>query len=367
MASLRGQVAALPESPGVYAFRDERGRLLYVGKSVNLKRRAESYLKHEGGHTGYTRKLKRVASRIEHIETGSELEALLVEARVIREDQPLYNVTGRHARRYAFVKVTAERFPRVQVTREVAIDGARYWGPFPPEFDLDAAIAGLQGVMKWRSCATLEARPCLHYELKSCLAPCLSEKAPLYDPMMGTLTRLLAGEGPKVLEEIAAKMAAAAQRLDFERAAKLRDRLRALSGVLDRAPLLTLDAVIVTRRKSAVRLLAIRAGRLVASRDVGAGAPWIPRNPPIASFKKGVSDVLIGDWAPPGALGDAIAFLGSAWQGPPPGAASRPEELREIDVVTGYLDRHLGDPDVIRVRADDSAGTALRIASRMRR
>ncbi|MBM3270069.1 MAG: UvrB/UvrC motif-containing protein [Candidatus Sericytochromatia bacterium] len=325
--SLARQIADLPDRPGIYAFRDRRGRLLYVGKAVNLKRRAASYLERSGGHTGYTRGLKRRAARIETLETGSELEALLAEARAIREQQPVYNVAGRHARHYAFVKVTRERFPRVLAVREIAPDGASYYGPFPPELGLDDALAALQPVLRWRRCDVLERKPCLHQQVGRCLAPCgAGPGESRYAGMLATLDSILRGEGMRVLALLEERMRAAAAHSDFERAARLRDRLQALERVLQRAPFLTLDVVAAVRRgPGAARLLGVRAGRLVAAREV--------RGP-----------------------GEVAAFLEAAFSGPPPGPATLPADLREVDVVTGYLARHAGSRWL--VRADQAMPSA---------
>lgn len=348
MSSLSRQVADLPSTPGVYAFRDRRGRLLYVGKAVNLQRRVASYLKPDGGHTGYTRRLKRVARSIEHMETGSELEALLVEARVIREDQPTYNVVGRHARHYGFVRLTSERFPKIEAVRDVAEDGGRYYGPFPPELDLEAALAGLQNILKWRRCPQLERRPCLHHEVGACLAPCgMRDPAP-YDAMMRTLDQVLAGQGEAVLAALAARRDAAAKALDFERAARLRDRHKALAELITRVPLLTLDAVVVTRRgPGAVRLLALRAGRLVAAQEVGSPGSGTP------SPRSG-----------PEAVALTLGFLTQSWSSPPPPAAVTRWDLRVVDIVCGYLYRHREDPDLVAVDPRHLAGAALAIAKR---
>ncbi len=271
--SLARQAGDLPATPGVYAFRDKRGRLLYVGKAVNLKRRVGSYLERDGGHTGYTRKLKRRAARIEVQETGSELEALLAEARAIRAHQPAYNVVGRHARHYAFVKLTFERFPQVVAVREIAPDGARYYGPFPPELDVAAALGALHLVLKWRRCEILERKPCLHHQVGRCMAPCApaseSPRQDPYDAMLTTLDHILRGDARTVLATLDQKMREAAARHAFERAARLRDRLRALERVLARSPFLTLDVVAAgwcSRRKSARSRKSTRSSRRPSAR-----------------------------------------------------------------------------------------------------
>lgn len=326
----------MPATPGVYAFHDRRGKLLYVGKSVNLRRRVASYLDPDGGHTGYTRSLKRKAARIEFLETGSELEALVTEARAIRTHQPEFNVTGRHARRYWFVRVTSERVPRVQAVREMIRDGARYYGPFPPELDVETALAGLQAVLKWRRCEILERRPCLHFEIGHCTAPCTDAGLETYGEMLETLDEILRGRGSAVLGSLDRRMHGAAAALSFEAAARLRDKRQALAAVLDRSPFLTLDVAVVAPNRGWVRLLGIRAGRLVNATSLESGR--------------------YGDL-----LAAAAGFAARTASMAAPGPAWSELEQREIDVVTGYLTRNQDSGRIVGLQGLDPVEAGRRM------
>ena len=335
-SKLARQVASLPATPGVYAFHDRRGKLLYVGKSVNLRRRVASYLDGEGGHTGYTRSLKRKAARVEFLETGSELEALVAEARAIRTHQPQFNVTGRHARHYWFVRGTSERVPRVQAVREMQRDGARYYGPFPPELGLESALAGLQAVLRWRRCDILERKPCLHFEVGHCTAPCMDRNLDQYGEMLRTLDGVLRGQGSAVLASLDRRMHDAAKALGFEAAARLRDRRQALAAVLDRSPFLTLDVAVVAPQRGWVRLLAVRAGRLIHAATLHSGR---------------YQDLEAA----------AAAFAAEAACLPPPGPAYSELEQREIDVVTGYLTRIQVSGRIVELHAANPQEVGRRI------
>ncbi len=342
MTRLRKEAQALPAAPGIYSFRDKAGKLLYVGKAINLRRRVASYFGPDGGHSDGTRKLKRLASRVEFLETGSELEALLAEAQAIREQYPEFNQTGTREKRHAFVKLTAERFPRVMVARDLVADGGRYYGPFGRPRDLQDALDALQPVFKWRRCSGMDFRRCMYRQMDRCAAPCLDDaaapgqitlfgeeagmaQAVSYDALMSALDRVLRGDGAGVVEEIDEKMRVAAEALEFERAATLRKRRYTLGKLITKSALLTLDRVVVAeRRPGVVRLMALRSGRLIAAGDVTIGS----------ELETEVS-----------------AFLASAWSGPAPAAARAAMELREVEVVTGYLMKNRKEPWVVPVKA----------------
>jgi excinuclease ABC subunit C len=340
--NLERQIAGMPARPGIYAFRDRRGRLLYVGKAVNLRRRAGSYLDPDGGHTGYTRSLRTKAARVEFLETGSELEALIAEARAIRSHQPAFNVVGRHSRHYFFVKVTSERFPRIQAVREIAPDGAAYYGPFPPELDVDEALAGLQAILKWRRCEQLERDPCLHHQVGHCLAPCADFGVAPYRGMLRVLDGVLRGDGEGVLAALDEKMRRSAAALQFERAAALRDRRKALTTLLCRSPFLTLDVVYVEPAGFEARLLALRAGRLVLARTVS----------------RATRDAFTAA---------AAAFLSEAFHGEPPAPARSDLELREVDVVSAFLARKEESGRLVRISGRPAAEKLAAVVAAVRK
>lgn len=341
---LEKQVRALPAAPGIYTFRDKCGRLLYVGKAVNLRRRVASYFGPDGGHSDGTRKLKSIASQVEFLETGSELEALLAEARAIREHNPEFNQSGTREKRHAFVKITAERFPRVVVARDLVADGGRYYGPFARPKDLADALDQLQPVFKWRRCSAMDHRRCMYLQMDRCVAPCLDDaaapgqipmfgeggehgmgRAVAYDALIVAVDRVLRGDGAGVVEDLENRMREAAEALEFERAATLRKRRYTLGKLVTKSALLALDRVVVgERRPGVVRLLALRSGRLTAA-----------------------GDITLDDELETGVR----TFLEAAYSCPAPGAARTARELREVEVVTAYLMRHRKQPWVVPVKA----------------
>lgn len=310
-------MAGLPEKPGVYAFRDANGRLLYVGKAVNLKRRVRSYFGPGGGHSDMTRRLKDVAAYIEHWEVGSELEALLAEARAIQAGSPLFNIMGMRPGGPAFVRVTNEAVPRVLFTRKLTPDGSRHYGPFRPARALRSALDALQPVLKWRLCKDTSGERCLYHQTGRCLAPCVAGAGTVsetYREMLDTLDRLFTGRDAEVRQELERRMRAEAEALRFERAAALRDSLAAISRLVARAEALTQDGVLVEPwpgGEAGARLLAIRSGRLVLARDVRGGAS--------------------------GTASDVWSFLEEVWRARGPGPARTADELREVDSICRYL------------------------------
>ncbi len=317
-------LADLPQGPGVYSFRDSRGRLLYVGKAINLRNRVRSYFRAGGGHSPLTRRLKHMAVRIEHRETGSELEALVAEAHAILTSQPLFNVLGTSERHHVFLRITAEPVARVLVTSDPVVDGSRYFCPFRRK-ELEPALEALQKVLKWRRCTRMEPARCLERQIDRCLAPCVPEidgsrLATRHDEAIEALDRVLSGRGRWLLGDLDFQMRVASKALEFERAAAIRDRLQALERLIVRASALRIEGVLITGSPGRPRLLALRAGRIACGEGL---APDDVRKADLPAF--------------------VLRFLRAAWRPPEPGSARTAAELRELDLVARYLERHADD------------------------
>jgi DNA polymerase III subunit epsilon len=232
-----------PLEPGVYLMKDEAGEVIYVGKAKCLRDRLASYYSQP---LGYSRKLDGLLQSVHEIETrvlGSELEALLVESALIKELQPRYNVQLRNYEHYPFIKVDVQHpYPRFYATRDVAADGARYFGPFRSGRTVDATIELIQKVFPVRTCVkglppqAKPSEPCLRYHLKRCPAPCRgelsAERQAAYRAAVEEACAFLGGERDDLIERLKRDMFAAAARQDFERAARLRDALRDADQVL---------------------------------------------------------------------------------------------------------------------------------------
>jgi DNA polymerase-3 subunit epsilon len=273
-----------PARPGVYLMKDATGEAIYVGKAKSLKDRLASYYNQP---LGYVRKLDGLLQSVREIEVrvlGSELEALLVESRLIKELQPRYNVQLRNYEHYPFIKVDVQHaFPRVYATHEVAPDGARYFGPFRSGRIVDATIELIHRVFPIRTCTRSlpptapASEPCLRYHLKRCPAPCRgtldAEAAVPYRAAVDEVCAFLGGERADLIDRLRQEMLAAAARQDFERAARLRDALkdadqvllgqRLVSGAVDANNLLI---VYPSSEPAHMECFLVRHGRLVDQR-----------------------------------------------------------------------------------------------------
>jgi excinuclease ABC subunit C len=236
--TLQDRLDALTRRPGVYLFRDARGEILYVGKAKNLRSRVRSYFNADGAHSLKTRELVRRVSDLETLVVGSEAEALMLEANLIKEHRPRFNVQLRDDKRYPYIKVTVqEPFPRVYVTRMIRNDGARYFGPYTSVGSMRAALEVVKRLYTVRSCrydlpGEAPARPCLDYHIGRCRAPCVGLQSEAdYRAMMDEIVRILEGDTEAIRREVEAGMRAASDGLDFERAARHRDVLHGLDSL----------------------------------------------------------------------------------------------------------------------------------------
>ena len=229
--ALHDTVAALPERPGVYLMKDADGRILYVGKAVNLRKRVASYFQPSRPHEPKTRILVRQIADLEVIQTGSEAEALLYEASLIKEHQPKYNVSLRDDKSYPLIKVTVQdQFPRVFVGRGPSEPGVKEIGPFADATLLRQALRAVRRIFPFRVCRTLPTRPCLDYYMGLCAAPCAGKIGrDDYQTLLERVFRVLEGQKGQVLDDLARRMQAAAAARQYEEAAKLRDQIAALT------------------------------------------------------------------------------------------------------------------------------------------
>jgi DNA polymerase-3 subunit epsilon len=270
----------LPERPGVYLMKDERGTIIYVGKAKNLKQRVSSYYSQP---LGYKRKMDGLLESVRELETivvGSELEALILESRRIKEHQPQFNVQQRYYRHYPFIKVdVTSPFPRVFATREVKDDGARYFGPFRSKQAVDTVVDLVHRLFPVRSCTRIvapdgrhrgKASACLRFHVGRCLGPCMGAVTPeAYGTVIGEVLSFLAGGQDAMLARVELEMRRSADRLDFERSARLRDALRQARQVMVSQQLLmgaiehnNLVIICPGVEEESAELFGIRHGRL---------------------------------------------------------------------------------------------------------
>ena len=218
-----------PQSSGVYLWRNEEGTIIYVGKAKNLKNRLTSYF--SGQRTVKTRLLVSRAASIEYITTANEYEALLLEHNLIKQHNPRYNICLKDGKSYPVLRITKEDFPKIFRTRRILQDGSLYFGPYPNVNALDTFIENIYRLYPVRHCRTMHKRetPCLYYHMKQCKAPCCGKiDKEEYNNYIEEITALLSGQAEEAVEKMTAQMKQAAASLDFEKAARLRDGIKAL-------------------------------------------------------------------------------------------------------------------------------------------
>jgi excinuclease ABC subunit C len=254
--------------------------VLYVGKAKSLKNRVRSYFQSSTRHGA---RIARMVRRIDDIETfvvDSELEALVLECNLIKQHRPPFNVRMRDDKSYPYITITSERFPRVLFTRKVRKDGARYFGPYTSAWAVRETLQLLHKVFPLIPCGKSwsgrdEQRPCLYYHLNQCLAPCAGlADAKAYKDVLKQVEQFLDGKGEVLVESMRTEMQTAAEELDFEKAAKIRDQLQSIDAVMQRQKVLNTDggdqdviAVVKDDRGSAIQMLYVRNGKLIGQRQ----------------------------------------------------------------------------------------------------
>lgn len=218
-----------PDKSGVYLWRNEEQAVIYVGKAKNLKNRLTSYF--SGNKDVKTRLLISRARSIEYITTDNEYEAFLLENNLIKKYSPRYNISLKDGKSYPVIKITKERFPRLYKTRTVMHDGSAYFGPFPDASALESFIETLHEIYPLRRCKKFREKtaPCMYYHIGRCMAPCCKKTdASAYSEFIEEICQLLEGKGEETAKKLEIQMKEAAKSLNFEKAARLRDGLKAL-------------------------------------------------------------------------------------------------------------------------------------------
>lgn len=271
------RLSTLPRRPGVYLFRDAKRRVLYVGKAKSLRPRVRSYFRRQDDLSAKNRELVRITDDVETMVVGSEGEALILEANLIKEHRPRFNILLRDDKKYPYIKVTlGEPFPRVYVTRRVVNDGSRYFGPYTSVGQMRQALEVVKRLHTARSCRydlprETPDRPCLDYHIGRCRAPCVGLQTETeYGEMINEILRILEGDTEELRARIEKRMHEASARLDFEQAAKMRDVVGGLDALarqqrVHRAEGGSFDLVAVARdgELAAGVVLKVRSGLLL--------------------------------------------------------------------------------------------------------
>ena len=224
-----------PKKPGVYIMKDEKSKILYVGKSINLNARLASYFSREQKHDPKTLALLKKVEGLEYILTDTEQEAILLECQLIKKHKPWYNVRLKDDKNYPYIKIDiSEPYPLVYITRRIINDGAAYYGPYANAASVRKTLNLLKRLFPYRSCTKTitgtDERPCLDFHINRCIAPCTGAASKLeYSSVINQVKMFLDGKREKVLLSLSKNMISAASTLEFEKAAKLRDQIHAIT------------------------------------------------------------------------------------------------------------------------------------------
>ena len=267
----------LPDKPGVYIFKDEAGDFLYIGKAKSLRKRVSFYFSRS--HT--SSKIETMLSKarfLEFIVTSNEKEALLLESNLIKNNSPRYNVVLKDDKRYPLLRLSLrEEYPRLSIVRKIQKDGALYFGPFHSSGSLKSTLRFINKLFKLRTCKNLpkNGRPCLAYQIGRCLAPCKGDVSKEeYMENVQNAILFLKGKGKELVEKLTEEMFAAADRLEFEKAARIRDQINAIKKVLEKQQIVSpvpenIDVIGMSYKEGLFQivLLVIRDGFLIASKN----------------------------------------------------------------------------------------------------
>ena len=273
---LQVKLDTVPARPGVYLMKDAQGRVIYVGKAVNLRSRVRSYFQRAGQQALKTRRLIAEVSDLDWIVTDNELEALILENVLIKRHHPRYNVRLRDDKTYPYIKIHwQDPFPRVTVTRRMVQDGAWYFGPYASAGAVRQTLDGLRRIFPYLTCRReitgRDERPCLYYHIQRCAGPCIGAvDQAQYRQMIEGMARFLRGESEEVLAELEARMRAAAEAWQFERAALYRDQIRAARRIIERQKVVSTtmadqDVIGLARQEgdACAQVFFIRRGKLI--------------------------------------------------------------------------------------------------------
>ncbi|VTR62202.1 excinuclease ABC subunit C [Actinobacillus pleuropneumoniae] len=269
LENIRHKLALLPDQPGCYLMKNHEGTIIYVGKAKVLKNRVRSYF--TGSHNGKTQMLVSEIRDFEYIVTGSNMEALILECNLIKTHQPRFNVLLKDDKTYPYLKITNEEHPRLEVTRRVLKDKAKYFGPYPNAYAAQQTKKLLDRMYPLRKCGVMPKEVCLYYHMGQCLAPCVKEvPKSAYEQITGEITSFLSGGHEEIKKELQRKMQEAAEELYFERAKELRDQIIHIDTLMEKQKITTTDTrdrdvfgYAVDKGWMCVQILYMRQGKMV--------------------------------------------------------------------------------------------------------
>lgn len=270
---IKSKLELLPTSPGCYIHKDKNGTIIYVGKAKNLRNRVRSYFR--GSHDTKTEALVSEIVDFEFIVTESNIEALLLEINLIKENKPKYNIMLKDDKSYPFIKITNERYPRLIITRQVKKDGGLYFGPYPDVGAANEIKRLLDRIFPFRKCTNPPSKVCFYYHIGQCMAHTVCRKDEAYFKAMSQeVSDFLKGQDDKIIDELESKMTLAAQNMEFERAAEYRDLIQAIGTLRTKQRVMAKDlqnrdvfGYYVDKGWMCVQVFFVRQGKLI-ERDV---------------------------------------------------------------------------------------------------
>lgn len=277
MFDIQEELKKLPQKPGVYLMKDENGHVIYVGKAVNLKNRVRQYFQSSRNQTVKTRSMVSNIKEFEYIVTDSEMEALLLECNLIKKYHPYYNILLKDDKTYPYIKVTVqEPFPRIFITRRMTKDKAKYYGPFTDVLAMKETVETLHKLFPIRKCKKVfprdigKERPCLNHHIGQCIAPCSGNvSAEEYQGHIKDAMDFLEGKHEGILKKMEQEMMEAAENMEFEKAASLRDKIRSIKSVAERQKMSNMglgdvDVIAFVRafEECLVQVFFIRSGKM---------------------------------------------------------------------------------------------------------
>lgn len=273
---LQATLSTLPEKPGCYLMKDKTGKVIYVGKAKVLKHRVRSYFHDSAQHDAKTLQLVKNIAKIDWIVVGSELEALILEMNLIKKYRPRYNIRLKDDKRYPYIKIHWQMdYPKVTITRQMRKDGGMYYGPYTSSWAVHQTLDTLRRIFPYLTCNRTitgeDKRACLYYDIKLCSAPCIGAiSKENYRKNIAELGHFLDGETDEIVTELRKEMEEASEKMEFERAAVLRDKLLAIDRIIERQKIISVstmnsDVVAMSRdeNEACVQIFFIRNGRLI--------------------------------------------------------------------------------------------------------
>ncbi|WHH60524.1 excinuclease ABC subunit UvrC [Petroclostridium sp. X23] len=302
MFDIQEQLKNLPDKPGVYIMKDQENNIIYIGKAKILKNRVRQYFQSSKNHSPKVQSMVSNIAEFEYIVTDSELEALVLECNLIKKHRPKYNVLLKDDKHYPYIKITLnEEYPRVLITRRTEKDGAKYFGPYTSTTAVRETIDLIKKVFWIRTCKKVfprdigKERPCLNFHIKQCLAPCQGNiNVESYRQMFKDICTFLDGKQDMLIEKLTKDMNDASQRLDFEKAASLRDKINSIKQIAEKQKIISstlsdqdIVAFAAGEAETCVQVFFIRGGKLIGREHfILDGASPLERQETMTSFIK---------------------------------------------------------------------------------